>query len=104
VPGLPVDRHVLRVAHRLGLTRSDDAVIVERQLTALFPAERWTRVSDTLILHGRRVCRPKPLCDRCAARDLCAYFRKLGPAAARPARRPKPTGPKGRPARGRRTP
>jgi endonuclease-3 len=93
VPGLPVDRHVLRVAGRLGLARSDDAVAVEKQLTALFPPARWTRVSDTLILHGRRVCRPKPLCDRCAARELCAYFRKLGPSAARPRRTtpPRPT-------------
>jgi len=83
VPGLPVDRHVLRVANRLGIARSDDAVAVERQLTAALPSERWTRASDTLILHGRRVCRPKPLCDRCSARDLCVYFRRLGRAAPR---------------------
>jgi endonuclease-3 len=90
VPGLPVDRHVLRVTNRLGIARSDDAVAVERQLTKALPPERWTRASDTLILHGRRVCRPKPLCDRCSARDLCAYVRRLGPTAPRPpGRRPK---------------
>jgi endonuclease-3 len=83
VPGLPVDRHVLRVTNRLGIAHSDDAVAVERQLTAVLPPERWTRASDTLILHGRRVCRPKPLCDRCSARDLCAYVRRLGAAAPR---------------------
>ena len=74
VPGLPVDRHVLRVANRLGLVTSDDPVTVEHALGALFPPARWTRVSDTLILHGRRICRPKPLCDRCAARPGCCYF------------------------------
>jgi endonuclease-3 len=75
VPGLPVDRHVLRVANRIGIAEGDDAAVVERQLTAALPPGRWTRTSDTLILHGRRVCRPKPLCDRCAARDDCDYFR-----------------------------
>jgi endonuclease-3 len=85
VPGLPVDRHVLRVTNRLGIARSDDAVAVEKQLTAALPPERWTRASDTLILHGRRVCRPKPLCDRCSVRDMCAYLRRLGQASRRAA-------------------
>ena len=75
VPGIPVDRHVLRVANRLGIAESDDPVIVEQQLGAALPRERWTRTSDTLILHGRRICRPKPLCDQCVVRDDCEYFR-----------------------------
>jgi endonuclease-3 len=78
VPGLPVDRHVLRVANRLGLVRSEDPEVVEAALCKLLPAEKWTVSSDTLILHGRRICRPKPLCDRCAAKSACAYFKKLG--------------------------
>ena len=75
VPGLPVDRHVLRVSNRIGIAEGDDPVVVEQQLTAAMPPERWTRTSDTLILHGRRVCRPKPLCDQCAVREDCDYFR-----------------------------
>jgi endonuclease-3 len=75
VPGLPVDRHVLRVANRIGLVRSDDPVVVESALTSVLPPERWTRASDALILHGRRVCRPRPLCDRCLVRDSCDFFR-----------------------------
>jgi endonuclease-3 len=77
VPGLPVDRHVLRVANRIGIAESDDPVVVEQQLCAAMPAERWTRTSDTLILHGRRICRPKPRCDECAARDGCDYYRTV---------------------------
>ena len=73
VPGLPVDRHVLRVAGRLGLIHGDDAVKAEAQLTALLPPERWTRASDTHILHGRRICRPTPQCPICHARRLCPY-------------------------------
>jgi endonuclease III len=90
VPGLPVDRHVLRVANRIGFAHSDDPVVVERELTALLPPARWTRASDTLILHGRRVCRPKPVCDRCLVRRDCAYFRALG-RKARPATRRRTT-------------
>jgi endonuclease III len=75
VPGLPVDRHVLRVANRIGIARSDDPEIVEQQLGAAMPPEEWTQTSDTLILHGRRICKPRPLCDRCAVRDECNFFR-----------------------------
>ncbi|MCH7747071.1 MAG: endonuclease III [Acidobacteria bacterium] len=81
VPGLPVDRHVLRVANRLGIARSADPVVVERQLGAALPKPRWTLASDTLILHGRRICKPRPLCDRCGARKMCLYFADGGGTA-----------------------
>jgi endonuclease-3 len=77
VPGLPVDRHVLRVANRIGLVHGDDPEEVERQLSRLLPPDRWIRASDTLILHGRRICRPKPLCDRCGVRKDCRYYRTV---------------------------
>jgi endonuclease-3 len=74
VPGLPVDRHVLRVSNRIGIAEGDDPIKVEQQLGKALPPERWTRASDTLILHGRRICKPKPLCDQCAVQDECEYF------------------------------
>jgi endonuclease-3 len=74
VPGLPVDRHVLRVANRIGIADADDPEVVEAQLGRALPRERWTRSSDTLILHGRRICRPRPLCEQCVVRDDCDYF------------------------------
>ena len=77
IPGLPVDRHVLRVANRIGIAESDDPIVVEQQLCDAMPPERWTRTSDTLILHGRRICKPKPLCGQCAVRDDCDYFQAL---------------------------
>ena len=79
LPGFPVDRHVLRVASRIGLISAkaaDDAVKAEMKLMTLLPPGRWTRGSDALILHGRRICRPKPLCERCAVRTACAYYRR----------------------------
>ena len=91
VPGLPVDRHVLRVSNRIGIAESDKPEVVEQQLGRALPAERWTRASDTLILHGRRICKPKPLCDKCAVQDDCAYFLGLaterGPQTLRTRRR-----------------
>ena len=74
VPGLPVDRHVLRVSNRIGIAESDDPVVVEQQLCTALPPTRWTRASDTLILHGRRVCHPKPLCDRCVVTAICDFY------------------------------
>ena len=77
VPGLPVDRHVLRVSNRIGIARSEDPEIVEQQLGAVMPPARWTQTSDTLILHGRRICKPKPLCERCAVRPHCHYYKTV---------------------------
>lgn len=82
VPGLPVDRHVLRVSNRIGIAEGDDAVKVERQLCERLPKTLWTLASDVQILHGRRICRPKPMCDRCSVRQDCDYFRGLGMSRA----------------------
>ena len=111
VPGLPVDRHVLRVANRLGIAESGDPETVERQLAAALPDARWTRASDTLILHGRRICKPKPLCERCVVRDHCTFYQTgyrtgaaAGPRAEHARRRPRARGARRttRPRRGRR--
>ena len=77
VPGLPVDRHVLRVSNRIGIARSEDPEIVEQQLGSTMPPNLWTATSDTLILHGRRICKPTPLCEKCAVRPHCHYYRTV---------------------------
>jgi endonuclease III len=84
VPGLPVDRHVLRVSNRIGIASGDDPEDVERQLTGALPATMWTLASDVQILHGRRICRPKPLCEKCSVRRGWDYCRDFGPAKAGP--------------------
>ena len=69
-----VDREwslAMQFANRLGLVQGDDPVRVEHALCALFPKKDWTRASDTLILHGRRICKPRPQCRLCHARSLC---------------------------------
>jgi endonuclease-3 len=91
VPGLPVDRHVLRVANRIGIAQAATPEEVETQLCAALPREQWTVASSTLILHGRRVCRPtQPLCPTCAVVDVCVFaaeMRSAALAATTPAKR-----------------
>ena len=77
VPGLPVDRHVLRVSNRIGIASGDDPVKVESQLCDVLPKAIWTLASDVQILHGRRICRPQPLCARCSVRKDCDYYRRV---------------------------
>jgi endonuclease III len=77
VPGLPVDRHVLRVSNRIGIAKGEDPVIVEQQLCSALPKELWTLASDVQILHGRRICKPKPLCPKCSVRKECNFYRTL---------------------------
>jgi endonuclease-3 len=89
VPAFPVDRHVMRVATRLGLATGKTPEAIEVQLCAAIAPELWTVASDSLILHGRRVCRPTPQCPKCAARTLCAFART--PASQPPARPRKAT-------------
>lgn len=72
LPGLPVDTHVLRLSHRLGLTTSDDPVTVEAELNPMVPAAQRGEFSLRLILHGRRVCLARtPACGRCVLADFC---------------------------------
>jgi endonuclease-3 len=88
VPGLPVDRHVLRVANRLGIAKSEDPEVVEAQITSVVPPEQWTKTSDSLILHGRRVCKPRPLCELCGLRDDCPFYLSGRAGRLRPAAKP----------------
>ena len=72
--GIAVDTHVLRVGNRLGIAGSDDPLVVEQQLMAMTPRERWTQVTDLLIFHGRRICQARrPLCGQCPVFALCRW-------------------------------
>jgi len=74
--GIVVDTHVRRLSQRLGLTRHDDPVKIERDLVRLVPREDWSRFPHLLIWHGRRVCTARrPRCDDCVLFDLCPAAR-----------------------------
>lgn len=63
--GIAVDTHVLRVAKRLGLTRSNVQARVECDLMKLYPREQWSLLSHLLIFHGRAVCKARGHVCRC---------------------------------------
>jgi endonuclease-3 len=72
--GIAVDTHVLRLSARLGLAKGKDAVAVESELMALIPRARWTRTTDLLIFHGRKICDARrPKCGDCPVFHLCRW-------------------------------
>jgi endonuclease-3 len=74
--GVVVDTHVRRLSQRLGLTREDDPVKIERDLQRLVPRQEWGIFPHLLIWHGRRVCIARaPRCDDCVLVDLCPSSR-----------------------------
>jgi endonuclease III len=74
--GIVVDTHVRRLSQRLGLTRQDDPVKIERDLIRLVPREDWGIFPHLLIWHGRRVCIARaPRCEECVLTDLCPSSR-----------------------------
>ena len=74
--GIVVDTHVRRLSQRLGLTRQDDPVKIERDLQRLVPRRDWARFPHLLIWHGRRVCLARaPRCAACVVNDLCPASR-----------------------------
>jgi endonuclease-3 len=74
--GIVVDTHVRRLSQRLGLTRQDDPVKIERDLQRVVPRADWARFPHLLIWHGRRVCDARrPRCEDCVLEDLCPSSR-----------------------------
>ncbi|MBK8127594.1 MAG: endonuclease III [bacterium] len=70
--GVVVDTHVMRLSQRMGLTKEDDAVKIERDLMKLLPQESWIVFSHAMIWHGRRVCNARnPNCADCTLVKLC---------------------------------
>ncbi|HET6701162.1 MAG TPA: endonuclease III [Gemmatimonadaceae bacterium] len=83
VPAIAVDRHVERVATRLGFTRKGKDGI-EEELRSLYPKKDWVKATWNLVLHGRRICTPTPKCPMCPISELCPYPKKTRQAGALP--------------------
>jgi endonuclease-3 len=70
--GVAVDTHVRRLAQRLGLTENSDQNKIEKDLMNIVPKNKWMRITDLLIFHGRHVCDArKPRCDVCVLNKIC---------------------------------
>lgn len=74
--GVVVDTHVRRLSQRLGLTKQEDPVKIERDLMRVVPRADWARFPHLLIWHGRRVCDARrPRCEDCVLAALCPSSR-----------------------------
>lgn len=76
---MPVDTHVFRVSHRIGLVpeRCTTPLSVEKELVKYFPKDILSTAHHWLILHGRYVCTARaPKCVDCTLNDLCHYCNK----------------------------
>jgi endonuclease III len=91
--GIAVDTHVRRVANRLGLVDVDDPGKIETALMPLVPRARWTRTTDLLIFHGRKICDARrPACGVCPLFPICRWDQKLAWASSPPVVAGQPTG------------
>ena len=71
---MPVDTHVFRVSHRIGLVpkRCTTPLSVEKELVKHFDKNLLSDAHHWLILHGRYVCTARsPKCANCCLNDIC---------------------------------
>ena len=72
IEGIAVDTHVMRLAGRLGLTKNEDPVKIEKDLMEIVPKKEWGNITHLLILHGRKTCQAKkPMHKDCVLFDIC---------------------------------
>lgn len=70
--GIAVDTHVKRLSFRLGITKNEDPVKIERDLMEITPKGEWGHLSHLLIFHGRKTCQAKkPKHNECVLYDIC---------------------------------
>lgn len=70
--GIAVDTHVKRLSQRLGLTKNEDPVKIEKDLMENTPRTDWGNISHLLIFHGRTICQAKrPNHGECILYDIC---------------------------------
>lgn len=71
--GVVVDIHVVRVAPRLGIASGSDPKKIESQIMEVLPKNEWDAGMAMSFL-GREICRPKPECEICLMKKVCAYY------------------------------
>lgn len=74
--GVIVDLHVVGVAPRLGIASGTDPKKIEKQIMEALPKKEWDAGMAMSFL-GREICRPKPKCELCMMRKVCAYYKNL---------------------------
>ncbi len=74
---IPVDTHVYRVSHRVGLSQGKTPDDVERDLSHHIPAPLRFKAHHWILLHGRYVCKSlRPDCLNCGIQQYCKQYSK----------------------------
>ena len=74
-PSIVVDTHVKRISKKLGLSKSDDPVVVEQELMKVLPREQWIIYNIQIITHGRTICTARnPKCGECPLNSVCRDY------------------------------
>lgn len=74
-PSVVVDTHVKRISKKLGLSKSDDPVVVEQELMKVLPKEQWILYNIQIITHGRTICTARsPKCENCPLNEVCKDY------------------------------
>ena len=77
VNAFAVDTHVLRVSNRLGISKSDNPLVVEKDLMKFFEGEDWKKLHHQFIHFGRYHCiSQRPKCEECKLKDICRHYSK----------------------------
>jgi endonuclease-3 len=75
--GVIVDLHVVRVAQRLGIAKSDDPKVIEQQIMEKVEQKYWD-VGMAISFLGREICRPTdPAHEKCVMNKVCEYYSKV---------------------------
>lgn len=80
IPAIPVDTHVFRISHRLGLVgrREKTPEKVEKALMGIFEKKDWLYVNEYLVVFGQNICKPgRPLCEACPLNDFCPTGKRI---------------------------
>lgn len=75
--GMAIDTHNKRVIHRIGLTKSKDPKVIEKEIVKILDKKNWNTFSLLMIEHGRETCKAiKPRCNKCEISKYCSFYRK----------------------------
>ena len=70
--GIAVDTHALRLSHRFGLSKEEEASKVEQDLLRKIPKKYWRLMNHLFVYHGRNICTAKnPKCSECTVKEFC---------------------------------
>ncbi|MEM3408042.1 MAG: endonuclease III [Candidatus Micrarchaeia archaeon] len=74
---IAVDTHVHKVSNRLGIVKTNTPEKTEQELYKVIPKSEWRYINELFVQHGQKICKARPLCERCIVSKYCDYFKSL---------------------------